>query len=64
MQYTALICYLAAARTPLPSVRAALEYVLAGNGLYARGTRQGLSVTVQSLVKMKASIETHQHFGC
>ena len=46
MKYAALIRYLAAARMPLPPVRAALEYVLAGNGLFARGVRRGVSVTM------------------
>jgi PRTRC genetic system protein A len=46
MKYAALIRYLAAARTPLPPVCAALEYVLAGNGVFARGVRRGVSVTI------------------
>ena len=46
MKYAALIRYLAAARKTLPPVRGALEYVLANNGLFARGVRRGLSATI------------------
>ena len=70
MKYAALIRYLAAARKPLPPVRAALEYVLAGNGLFARGVRRGLSATipvvpctVKGLHTVAASVALHYPLG-